>query len=234
MLRKILSERVGKDTPLPTLVGAGAMSRAVSQVPGGRPVVFGLIQLGMLDGLPNCQAWWEVYAQLLPAQRLDVAYEDICAAAGVQPKYLMAEVITVAMENGDNVSTLVAELAKPVIVTQLTKSAKRIGGAYADVAQKDRHAFLQARGFLPAPKNAVTTVQVHASATAAAAAAATAQADPSVPSFAASMEAMRTVRTGVQQQLEEERRQLHAANAALDPIEEPMEVLDGVLVGEED
>lgn len=207
---------------LPTIPGVQSLSIATRYIDGGRQRFIEFVQMAMLNRLPACEKFWLVYADLLPGERMVVSYDDVCAAAGVRPSELMAEVVSTGMEFGTDVGNLAAAALHPAIVHQTGKSAKRIAGQYADIAMKDRHAMLQARGFLPVPKGA--QVHVHASASANAQAAAAASADPSVPSFAENMAALTHPRAAVQQQLIEA--------TALDP-EDAAPVQDAVLVERE-
>lgn len=219
-LRALHAQRTGRtDADLPTLPGLDSYADIARGLPGGRAELLKYISHGALEQLPCCLAWWDIYMALLPSHRLRVSYGDVGYVAGVRPSQLMAEVIACAMEAGNSGADLTAAVMHPRVVHQLTKSAMRIAGEFADVAQRDRHAFLQGRGFLPTPKNA--TVHVHAQATANAAAAAQATADPSVPSFGSTMEALRPTRIGVQQQLE-------AARRELEPLE-PLEALEATV-----
>jgi len=207
-------------TDLPTIPGVQSLSIATRYIDGGRPRFIEFLQMGMLNQLPNCCKFWMVYADLLPGERHIVSYDDVCAAAGVRPSELMAEVVSTGMEFGTDVGNLAAAALHPAIVHQTGKSAKRIAGQYAEIAMKDRHAMLQARGFLPIPKGA--TVHVHANASASAQAAAAASADPSVPSFADNMASLSRPRQVVQQQLVE-------ANPDLAPLTAD-DIADAVLV----
>lgn len=209
---------------LPTIPGVQSLAIATRYIDGGRQRFIEFLQMGMLNQLPNCVKWWAVYADLLSSERSRVSYDDVCAAAGVRPSELMAEIVSTAMEYGTDVGNLVAAALHPAIVHQAGKSAKRIGGEFAEIAMKDRHALLQARGFLPVPKGA--SIHVHANASANAQAAAAAQADPSVPSFSDSMTALTAPRQAVQRQLVE-------ANQELAPLD-AQEIPEGMLVGDDE
>jgi len=140
-----------------------------------------------------------VYADLTPYQRSIVSFDDVCAASGVKPADLMPVVVSTAMTIGMDVGNLVAAAMHPKVIEAHVKSAARTEGAYADLSQKDRFAFLQARGLAPLPRN--TVVNVHANASASAKAAAAATSEPTVPSFTDDMDALRAARAGVQQSL---------------------------------
>lgn len=211
----------GVPRDLPTLPGVNALSIATRYIDGGRARFIEFVQYAVLNELPAAQAFYFVYCDLLPAERARVSFDDVCAAAGVRPDVLMAEIVSTAMQFGQDVGNLVAAATKPTIMHQLTKSAKRIGGKHAEIAMKDRHEFLRAQGMLVVPKSA--QVHVHASASANAQAAAAAAIDPSMPSFAASMEALAAPRTGVQQELQ--RQALAAPDPDLAPID--AEVVEG-------
>lgn len=169
---------------------------------GGRDRFVEFVQMAHLNDMPNATNWLSVYAKLLPTERKIVSFDDVCAAAGVQPKNLMAEVVSSAMEIGQDVGNLIAASTHPAVVAQLAKSAQRIDGKHAEVSHKDRIAFLQssASRFLPVSKSG-STVNVNTSASAAAAAAAAASEEPSVPSFAQDMERLAPVRQQVQREL---------------------------------
>jgi hypothetical protein len=209
---------------LPTLPGVQSLAIATRYIDGGRVRFIEFVQMAMLNRLPNCEKWWMVYADLLPGERHTVSYDDVCAAAGVRPSELMAEVVSTGMEFGTDVGNLAAAALHPAIVHQTGKSAKRIAGEYAEIAMKDRHALLQARGFLPVPKG--STIHVHANASANAQAAAAAQADPSVPSFADNMASLSSPRRGVQQQLVEANPDLDVIDAASLPARVPVPITE--------
>lgn len=193
---------------LPTLPGVQSLAIAARYIDGGRTRFVEYIQLAMLNRLPSASKWWLVFADLTVHERAVVSFDDVCAASGVAPQTLMAEVVSIAMEHSKDVGNLVAAALHPTIVHQTGKSAKRIGGQHAQIALEDRKILLQQQGFMPIPKGA--SIHVHASATAQAAAAASA--DPSVPGFADDMDALARPRQGVQRQLTE-------ASHTLDPID---------------
>ena len=193
---------------LVTLPGVQSLALATRYIDGGRARFVEFVQMAVLNGDLLAQKWWLVYADLLPAERATVSFDDVCAASGVAPKDLMALVVSTAMEYGTDVGNLVAAALHPAVVHQAAKSAKRIGGQWAEIAQRDRQMLFQHQNFIPIPKGA--TVHVHASANAQAAAAASAE--PTVPAFAADMEALRATRQVVQRQLTE-------ADATLAPLE---------------
>lgn len=193
---------------LPTLPGVNALSMATRYIDGGRDTFIELVQLAVLDNQPAAVNWYAVYRDLTAYQRSIVSYDDVCAAAGVKPSQLMAAVVSCAMDLGRDVGNMVAALTHPEVVKQLAASAKRIDGDYAEIAHKDRTAFLQAQGYMPVPKSHVINVNASASAQAAAAAAQ----EPSVPAFAGDIGHARVVGAGSTLHA------LPAADANLDPF----------------
>jgi hypothetical protein len=200
----------GLPTELPTIPGVCSLSIAARFIDGGRPRFIALVQQAMLNRIACAEKWWLVYAELTANERAIVSFDDVCAASGVRPSELMANVVAVAMEFEQDVGNLVAATTHPAIVHQAAKSAKRIGGDYAHIAVKDREMLFQHHGFVPVPKAAIVSVHANASATAQAAAAAAV--DPSVPSFADTMRSL----SGVREQVH---RQLGEADPALEPID---------------
>lgn len=178
-------------TRLVTLPGVQPFSAMTRMVDGGRDRIVDLIQLAVLNNEPTACQWWEVYRELPSYPRSIISFDDVCAASGVQPKQLLIAIISTATDFGQDVGNLVAAITHPKVVAKLAESATRIDGDYADIALKDRHAFLQARGFLPTPKGA--TINIHASASAQAASAAAQE--PSVPSFTETIDATAERRT---------------------------------------
>ena len=203
---------------LPTIPGVQSLALATRYIDGGRVRFIEYMQLAMLNDLPHATKWWAAYADLLPGQRAMCSYDDVCAAAGVRPSELMAEIVSTAMEYNIDVGNLVAASVHPAIVHQAGKSAKRIGGEYAEIAFKDRLLMPQARQFAPVPKG--TSVHVHASANAQAAAAAAS--DPSVPTFADDLASLTAPRQSIQRQLTESTYDLEPVDAVtlpeLDPV----------------
>lgn len=186
---------------LPTVPGVHALSLALRYVEGGRIRFIEFVQLAMQNGNPHARAFLIVYADLGPGDRLKVSLDDVCAAAGVRPADLMAAVVSTAMEAAADVGNLAAASMHPGIIHAAGKSAKRIGGQFAEVAFKDRLLMLQAAKFAPVPKGA--SVHVHANASASAQAAAAAATEPSVPSFSDDLAALDVAKRTVQRQLTE-------------------------------
>jgi hypothetical protein len=134
-----------------------------------------------------------------------VSFDDVCCASGVEPAALCGMLVTTAMRFGRTVADMVAAFMHPKVVAAQVASAERIDGDHAEIAYKDRIAFLQGMGSLPIPKGATLNVNLSASAQAAAAS----SAEPTVPSFAADLD---TISARVVRQLPE-------ADPALAPIE---------------
>lgn len=189
--RRVLSS--GRATSQPNLT----LSMLLRFVPGGRKMVIDLIQHAALNGDLSAGRWWTVWSDLRLSEQDRVDLNAICEVSSVPPKEFMAIAISTAMELGTDVADLTAAVLHPRVVKQTFKSAMRIGGEYADVAQRDREMVLQHGKFIAPPKG--TTVTVNASAQAAAAAAA---AQPSVPTFMESIRAAQTAHKAVQKQLE--------------------------------
>lgn len=182
---------------LTTLADVHSLSFATRFIEGGRNAFIEFVQGAMLEELPSATAWFSVYADLLPYERKIASLDDICAAAGVKPSKLMAEIVTMVMERGRDVGNLVAAAMHPEVVHAMAKSAATINGMNAEINHKDRMAFLQGQGMLPVPKGA--SISIHASANAAAAAAAAQE--PSMPSFVGDMRAVTSARVAGQKAL---------------------------------
>ncbi len=178
-------------TKLVTLPGVQPISAMTRFIDGGRDRFIELMQLAVLNNEAVALQWWEVYRELPSYPRSIISFDDVCAASGVSPRDLMLIIISTAMDFGQDVGNLVAAVTHPKVVTKMAESAQRIDGEFADIALKDRLAFLEARGFLPSKKGA--TINVHASASAQAASAAAQE--PSVPSFTETIRATRVSST---------------------------------------
>lgn len=162
------------------------LANVIRFVPGGRNTVIGLVQRAMRNNDPDATAWWNVYCDLLPTDQRHVDLDVVCEAAGIAPDRLMAVVVSTAMRAGADAAELVAATTLPTLIHQTAKSAKRIGGEYASIAQKDREFLLQHHKFIPTPKSGGIFVNANANAQAQAAAA-SAQSQPSVPTFSESL-----------------------------------------------
>lgn len=189
-------------TDLPTVPGVHALSMAMRYLEGGRKRFVEYVQMAMLNGHSEAEAWIMVYADLTPAERMKCSFDDVCAACGVKPSILVGIVVSTAVEYGTDVANLIAAVAHPLIVKTAIKSAARIDGEWAEVAFKDRVLLLQAAKFAPVPKG--TAVHVHANASASSMAAAALASEPSLPGFADDMRAVGQGRTPAAQLTEAE------------------------------
>lgn len=160
------------------------VAQSIRMMPGGRKEFLAMIQRASRNNDPDALAWWNVFMDLLPVDQQRVDLDLICEAAGVTPDRLMAVVVSTSMRAGADVAELVAAVSYPRLVRQTTKSAMRIGGEFATIAQKDREFMLQHNKFIAAPKSGSVFVSASANASAAAAA----QSQPSVPTFRESLE----------------------------------------------
>lgn len=208
LLRESLSKRAGAPGKLPTLPGVDSISIATRYLTGGREQFIEMMQMAMLNNDPLACKWWAVYADLAPYPRSIVSFDDVTAAAGVEPAALCGVIVSTAMRFGRDVANMVAALTHPRVLAAQVKSAEDIDGKSPEISFKDRAAFLQAMGSNVVPKGAVI-VNVTANANAAAAAGAQASASqPTIPSFADDLDLFNGKRPA-----------LPAADPALDVIE---------------
>lgn len=184
----------------PVFPGHGTLRRAYSYVDGGRTRYLEYLAHAVRDGNQVAIQWWSVFEHLAPYQQEDVPFDDVCVAAGVSPSDLMGVIVSTGMKHEMEVSDIAASALLPGVVHQMAKSARRIGGAHAEVAHKDRIAFLQHHKFVPLPRGTVVTVNASANANAKAAAAASSE--PSVPSFVEDMGSLQGPKSDVQAALE--------------------------------
>lgn len=171
---------------LRTLPGVSALSVMTRYIDGGRARFIEFVQLAMLNGNEPCSRWLLVFADLTPAERAQVSYDDVCEASGTRPAEIVGAITSAAVQFGMDVGNFVAAATHPQVVNAAVKYAKRSGGG------RDREMLFQHSGFIPVPKNAIpsTVVNVNASATASAQAAAQAQSASGVPSFADDLRAV--------------------------------------------
>lgn len=215
-LRDRRNSQLGMNGKLPTLPGVSSLSMATRYIDGGRDRFIEMVQLAAGHGVEEAIKFMVVFADLLPGERQRVSFDDVCAAAGVSQFGLMGKIVSIAMEFGQQVADAVAASFHPAVVHQAGRSAKRIGGQHAAVAQRDREMLFQHHGFIPLPRG--QSIHVHASAAASSQASAAAAADPSVPSFADTMAALRTPRNTIQTRLIEAH-QVTAAEQLLEDID---------------
>lgn len=161
-------------------------------VPRGRASAIEMMQRAARNGDISALRWWTVWQDLREIDRKKADLDAICEAAGVAPDEFMAVVISTAMRLGNDSADLVAAIMHPRIVAQTARSAMRIGGEHAEIAQKDRQWMLENRKFIAGPKGTVVNVNAQANAAAAAAA------QPSVPTFLGSLGSALTSQRSVQ------------------------------------
>lgn len=160
------------------------LASALRYVPKGREIFIGSILRAARNGDTDAHAWMKTFESLLPSEQKVVDFDDICEACGVAPDRIMAIAVSTQMKVGNDIAEFTAAVFHPKVVHQTAKSAMRIGGDFAQIAQKDREMMLQHGKFIAGPKG--INVNMHATAVAQAAAAA-AQSEPSVPTFSESV-----------------------------------------------
>jgi hypothetical protein len=168
-------------------------------VPGGRETCLAYIQRASRNHDPDAAAFWNVFMDLLPIDQDRVDLDDVCEAAGVAPDRIMAVVVSTAMRAGADLADVIAAATYPTTVYQTIKSAHRIGGQFATIAQKDRELVLQHHKFIPTPGRGAIVVNANSNAQAAAAA----QSQPSVPSFSDSLTSAISAHRAIQGELAE-------------------------------
>ncbi len=166
-------------------------------MPGGRDACLAYLQRAARNGDPDAIRFWDTFLDLLPVDQDRVALDDICEACGVAPDRILAILVSTAHRFGADLADLIAGATYPQIVHQTVKSATRIGGEFAAIAQKDRELLLQHHKFIPVPGRAAVIVNANAQAAAAAAG------QPSVPSFQDSLSGAIEARRQVQREITE-------------------------------
>ncbi len=174
------------------------MAFTIRYLPGGRNRFLEFVKLAAMNGDPIADAFFKVYCELVPTEQKAVAFDDICAGAGIKPSALLASVVGHGVEAMKDMGNMVAAAFHPEVVAAMGKSAIRID---SETGSKDRQQFLQGQGFLPTPKGA--SIHLHANASANSQAAAASSAEPSVPKFAADIASLADSRAAVQRQLAE-------------------------------
>lgn len=175
------------------------VAKVLRFLPGGRQTFTAYIERAARNGDSEAREWWSVYSELLPAQQTRVDFDDVCEASGVAPNRILAVAVSEATLLNQYAAELMAGVAQPDIVDATIRSAKRIDGKHALVAQKDRELFLTHTKFLPQRGGSSVVVNANASAEARAQAAAASQ--PSVPTFSESLVAPIDAQIHVQKQL---------------------------------
>ena len=179
-----------------------ALTDLVRYVHGGRLKFLQMVKQAALNGNEAARQWIDVFARLPISHQRIVVLEDVCETANVSPRDLVAIAVSEAMEFGTSSAEFIAAMTHPKLVARMTKSAMRIGGAYADIALRDRHALMQHHKFIPIPRNASVAVNVSANSSANAAAAAANEANPTVPSFSQSMASLEGAKDRVPRAIE--------------------------------
>lgn len=175
------------------------IAQAIRFTRDGRQTFIAHIERAMRNGRPEARAWWLIYGDLTESQQDRCDLDDVCEAAGIAPNDLMAIVLSEAARVGMDIADMTNNILYPKVVRQTIRSAMRIGGEHADIAQRDRELVLQHNKYIPTKGSQGTQVTVNNSAQAAAHAAAASQ--PSVPTFAESMMAPTQALSEVQEQL---------------------------------
>ncbi len=171
------------------------LATALRFVPKGRETFVGCILRAARNGDTEAETWMRVFDELLPSQQTTVDFDDVCEACGVTPDHLMAIAVSTMMKMGSDTAEFVSAVFHPKIVHQTAKSAMRIGGENASVAQRDRELMLQHAKFIAGPKGVNVNVSAQANAAAAA------QAQPSVPTFAESVMGAQQAHIGVHRKI---------------------------------
>ncbi len=192
-----IAETLGVDVQV--WPGKAAITRAAQRVSGGRTRFLEYVTVAVQDRNPTAMQWWSVWSKLRPTQQDTVSFDDVCAASNVPPSAFLGMIVETGVRHEAETADMVAASVTPQIVRQMGKSALRIGGDFADVAQRDRLAFLQSRRFLPVPRNASMSVTVNANsnASASAKAAAASAAEPSMPSFLSDVGSLQAAKESV-------------------------------------
>lgn len=173
------------------------LAGAFRHVKDARERFLDAVQLAASDCVKDAEIVLGIYQGLTETEQATVPIDDLVAAAGVSPSEMLAIVVKAATEHSLQLGDWTAAAMHHRIVEQTAKSALRIGGAFADIAQKDRLVMLQRQKFAPVPRG--TTVTVHANASATAKAAAASQ--PSVPSFLEDVGSLQGPKDAVQRAL---------------------------------
>ena len=167
-------------------------------VPNAKRTVLDLVQRAARNGDIQAQRWWMVFSDLREIDQKRVDLDAVCEACGVPPDDFMALIVSTAMRLGSDAADLVASVMHPRVVAQTARSAMRIGGEYADVAQKDRQWMLEHGKFIAPSRGATVTVNANANAAAAAAS------QPSVPTFLESIGTASVAHRQIQKAIEGE------------------------------
>lgn len=178
---------------LMTLPGIQAISAAIRFLPGGRDRFIEYVQLGALNADEICLKFWQIWAELTPAERQIASFDDVVAAAGIKPAELLGRVVTHAVNMGLDAGRLIMATAHPQVLDASITAALR----QDPLGQTERFRLLEAQGVLPVPqKGPVVAISANATAQAGAMAAGSPSA-PMLSPFAAALQAASTVRDEV-------------------------------------
>lgn len=194
--RDVIISGSGRSTP-----NYHILATAFRYVPQGRATFIGCILRAARNGDSDALAWMTVFESLHETEQNSVDLDNVCASCGVAPDKMMAIAVSTQMKLGNDIAEFVAAVFHPKIVRQTAKSAVRIGGEHAAIAQRDRELMLQHGRFIAAPKGINVNVSADARAQAAAAAAA-AQEAPGVPIFSESVLGAQRAHISVQRAIE--------------------------------
>jgi hypothetical protein len=182
-------DAIGLDD-IPRLPGVQALSLAIAYLDGGRDRFVEYVAAAARERHDPARRWLAAYLDLTDYERQIVSFDDLCVVAGIQPSKLMAVVVDTVMTLGYHAGNVVAAHLHPAVVQATYRSAIRLDGEHAQIAQEDRKLALQHAGFVPIPKGA--TIHVSANAQAAAAT----LRDGSVPTFRDDLDALTAVPVG--------------------------------------
>lgn len=178
-----------------SLPGVQALALATRFLPGGRERFIEYVQLGALNGDATCQTFWQIWAELTPAERQIASFDDVCVAGNLKPADLLAAVVKHAVTMGLDVGRLIAASLHPQVIEAHMQQALKID---SEVAQVERLEHLRAVGVLPiVQKGPVVSISATAAAGAAAVAAAPAAGTAALSPFQAAMQAAGAARDDV-------------------------------------
>lgn len=145
-----------------SLPGVQSLSLACRFLPGGRDRFIEYIQLGALNADVTCLQFWQIWAELTPAERREASFDDVVAAGNIRPADLLAAMVKHAVNMGIDVGRMIAASLHPQVLEAMGQSAVKLDNA---IGQGDRFRFLEAQGFLPIPQKG-PSIAINANATA--------------------------------------------------------------------
>lgn len=177
---------------LMSLPGVQTLALAVRFLPGGRDRFVEYIQLGALNADDTCLRFWQIWAELTPAERQTASFDDVVAAGGIKPADLLAAMVKHAVNFGTDVGRLVYAAAHPQVIDASIQSALKLEST---IGQVDRLRLLEAQGFLPVvQKGPVVSISASAQAAAGAMAATAGQPAAVLSPFQAALQAANVAR----------------------------------------